>query len=82
MNNVKELLGIALSLLAATLAIVSATGLAIYIVMMVVWFHVPAHAVLTLVLPLLLVTCTLAWLCHKVGIALRKQKQNGNRANL
>lgn len=73
MNNSRSLLGVAVSLLAAMIAIVGVTGLAIYMVMMVIWFHVPAQDVLTLVVPLILITLALAWICNKAGIALRRR---------
>jgi ABC-type uncharacterized transport system permease subunit len=73
MNNSRKLLGVAVSLFAAMIAIVGVTGLAIYMVMMVIWFHVPAQDVLTLVVPLILITLALAWICNKAGIALRRR---------
>lgn len=71
MNNAKKLLGVAFSLLAALIAIVGVIGLGIYLLMMVVWFHVPVFDVLTFVGPLILIMLALAWLCNKAGIALR-----------
>ena len=51
MNNSRKLLGIAVSVFAVMIAIVGVTGQAIYMVMMVIWFHVPAQDFLTLVVP-------------------------------
>ncbi|MET0963404.1 MAG: hypothetical protein ABWY05_11420 [Noviherbaspirillum sp.] len=73
MNNGRKLLGLAVSVFAAVIAIVGIIGLAIYMIMMVIWFNVPAQDVLTLVVPLILIVLVLAWICNKAGIALRRR---------
>jgi hypothetical protein len=71
-NNGKKLLGATISLLAAIIAIAGVSGLGIYMIMLVVWFHMPILNGLTLVVPLILITLAFAWLCDKAGVALRQ----------
>lgn len=72
MNAGKKLLGVIVSFLAAMIVIVGTAGLGIYLLMMVVWFHVPVTDVLTLVVPFILIILIIAWLLNRAGIALRR----------